>query len=344
MRLAITVYVAALLAILPVHAAPPLSELGKASEALHFPIDLNKVPEVQHVSSYPEPGQFVHSDTSPFKNLHRPTHDSTNDPSFKKLRSSINALAVSPQHQPTVADSGTGFGRRQPSQATQEGPFSHSGFSTPSNTLKQVVGTRTLIITPGFDRSIEKALKDPLKNNFLKLPNRFHYVHSDWFEAYYAGFVEKFSYREWRLGIKFDLPLSDIDDIVQGFVAPLREGSEVYRLPVIPKLSRKIPVQSGEVLIKMHNPFILRDRRRLNNNIMSVWASQDNGKSVAFLGLYHAPRAFRPVLLEKSGAVKYKVVHFPQLDSSYLVPFSSSLLSETSKADVSAVLALPAAH
>lgn len=306
MRISIAFFVA-IQAIFSVKALPPLSELGKASEVVQLPLDLNIAPaEVTHVSSFPEAGAFSHSKTSPFKRL--------------RMSKSFGIPYKNPLHLDVSSEAGSNS--IKPNQIEQHSPFRQARQPVPlaPQALTQAATLQDRVPFPqNLDRSLQAVLKDPSVNNFLRIPNKIHYFESKWFDQYWHDVRDMHGARRTILEDKIKMNQDELDDILGGYSQPIREGLDIYRMPVLTRYSSK--VEPGEVLVRAHH----YTRAYKKTDYISVWSSQGQGSSLAFLGYYHAARKYTRKFLSDSGAVHYKVVNIPGRQEAYLKP----VLSET---------------
>lgn len=284
-------------------AAPPpiyeLAQLGKASEAVlpeHFvsnDLDLNHEPK--YMSSYPELGTFSHSAGSPFQPL-------------AQQRITTPVLALPQRSAPSSI-------RFEPMKHTEPAEsVSFSRLSSQRVVSQRVASRRTrqarpvIPITPGLSANLQTKLKTPGSRGFMLLPHKFEHVPSSWFDAVHENARTRYMLSKWRHPLKVELDYREIENILSNRFNLLPIGRYVYIMTIDENLSKR--VEPGKVMIRFHRSLEMPGKPALQTK-MSVWSVTDDGQTLVFLGLYHAPETFFKNLLRKSGAQKFRLETWP---------------------------------
>lgn len=286
---------ASLYSVLLVRAPPPqLSELGDTREVLavlHVPTDLQLglEPGIRHASTYPQPGTFVHAETSPFK-----------------------------KYRPNPGTDASVISRvQQPLQHMQESSSSRIGQLATHALLSQHAEAHGHVrFTSVLDRSLENTLMDPEFNNYLRIPMTIEYVHSSWFDTVFEDFRDSYGNLKWTRPSKDELSDEDLNKILRRKEL-FHGGKSVYRLGIVSQAWTK--VEPGEVLVMPHRQLSLPTQTMID--VSSVWSTKDNGRILAFLGLYNIPEMGRRKLLQETVAAEYVVIPWSEKHmNAYLMP------------------------
>lgn len=180
-------------------------------------------------------------------------------------------------------------------------------------------------LTPGLDRSIGHSQYGPGPDDYrLSFPTNAQYVASPWFERFWTDAAVQLRYGRYhaRTAVtQMRVPMTPavIREMVDDPRRYLHSG-RMYKLTLPQPFAPY--VEPGEVLVRYHTRISFPGQPRFREK-MSVWSTTGQGRSLAFLGLFHCPVRFFDLFMQSARAQVFEYQDFDGA-SFYLTPSTRS--------------------
>ncbi|KAF6767335.1 hypothetical protein PSEUBRA_004050 [Kalmanozyma brasiliensis GHG001] len=179
----------------------------------------------------------------------------------------------------------------------------------PLPTLHQPDPIARVPLTPGLDRFVGHSHDGSGPDDYrLLFPSNAEYVASPWFERFWTDAAIHLRNARYHAVFATErartlLSPSAIREMVLENWKYL-QNARVYKFSLPQDFSPS--VEPGEVLMRYHTRISLPNQQHYREKV-SVWTTADQGRSLAFLGLFHCPSRFFQELVQSARAQAFDV-------------------------------------
>ncbi|KAF6767334.1 hypothetical protein PSEUBRA_004049 [Kalmanozyma brasiliensis GHG001] len=233
---------------------------------------------------------FIHSDLSPFRGRPPASRPDFTSPPI------VGALPTGPDRAFSIPS------------AEIEGPSSSSVDAVSADRWLQQRARFTS--EQDLDIFFNDLLLRDRRTGVWRLPQTIDYVPSSWFDATYASYVEvrrasRNWGRQWTYPVKFEMTLNLFRLITVRGHELFGNSARIYKLRFAGNAANHW--RSGEVLVRYLSVEFEGHGVKIPPNTLIVWKTSGQGSRLAFVGLYHCPKALMAEFRRLPGSRKFDV-------------------------------------
>lgn len=258
--------------------------------------------QMQDVSFSRSPVGFSHSHLSPFRR-----HPLLSEEQPLNQADSSSSRSTIP------------FTLLEPAIASEE-PTTAALVENLSNRNQDQGGRHAVIRTEtDLDAVFGDNLASPTHYGLWKLPNTLYYRPSRWFNALYEYVIQPSQYRKpWSHPVRMELSTPEVQVILSDVQKLFPIRAFFYKLSF--EASSENGHQAGDVLIRYTYDAFAIEGVRIPETSLMVWMTSDRGSRLAFLGIFHCPRALFQRLKRRPNTQKLQVTRFLDTEGTFLIP------------------------